>query len=387
MPCQVCNSETISILDLKGQPICNKNLKSKEEFATEKKYPLELVFCEECNLVQLSEVLPREIVFSQNDFNYLSSSSKSVAEYYKALAEKHLKKFNPQSVLEIAGNDGAYLKHFIGKAKILNVEPARQAANISRNLGIPTCMGYFEDAYSQVKFKPDLICAFDVLAHAERLDEIMKGIVSLMGDKTILVAQFHDLEAMLEKNEWDTIYLEHIRYFSLASFQSLLNKYGLGILDFQRTDFYGGSQIVYAIKGKARLRFKKTTLPELERFRTRVREDVETLRDYLLEQKSLGKRIVGIGCPMKSTTLLNAANIGPEILDYLTEVNPLKIGTFSPGVHLEVKPEETIFKEPQPELAICLSWNMLDPITKNLRAKGFKGEIISPHLEKKEILV
>ncbi len=354
------------ILDLKEQALCNHYLNSPDE--AEAKYPLRLSYCPKCTLVQLEDVLPRELVFGE-DFNYLSSSSRSVVSYYKELAEKHQKWFRPQSVLSIGDNDGVYLKNF--SCTVLNVDPAPEAVKRARAAGVDSLLGYFED--SEIPFQPSLITAFDVLAHAEKLHPIMQKIVSLMNDSTVLVIQFHSLKAMVERLQWDACYHEHIRTYSLPSLSYLLSMYGLEIFHYEDTEFYGGSTIAYVRKGFPHIVGETVTLAELQTFARRVEAQAEVLHSYL---KSLKGRIVGVGSPMKASVLLQYAKI--DFLDYLTETNELKIGKYSPGVHLKVEPDSKLLED-QPEYALVLSWNMFDSISQKLRSLGYRGTFLNPN--------
>lgn len=365
------------VLDLGEQPLCNAFLNSKSEFSSEKRYPLKLVYCPKCSLVQLSEVLPREIVFPKS-FNYLSSTSKSVREYYEALAKKHIRYFDPKRILEIAGNDGVYLKHFLQKdTEVLNVDPASAAVALAKKSGVNSIEGYFED--QEISFRPDFIVAFDVLAHAQNVHEILSRVASMMSDTTIFVSQFHSLREMVSKCEWDTCYHEHLRYFSLASFSYLLALHGFQIFSYEDSSFYGGSTVVYAKKRTPHIEGEIVTLQSLRTFERNVLGSFDLL-DELKRKKESGERIVGIGAPMKSSTFLNYLRIGPEILDYLTEANPLKIGKWSPGMHIPVISDTLLFHD-KPDVALVLSWNMFDEITNSLRENGLRETLfLNPHI-------
>lgn len=369
MPCQSCGYEQLKeILDLGNQPLCNSFTLERVE---QKKYPLVLCYCPKCSLVQLSEVLAREVVFGK-DFNYLSSSSKSVRQYYQGLAERHYAYFKPRSVLEVAGNDGVYLKHF--PCPSLNVEPAPKAAEIAQTHGVRTLTEYFEDVELEPEF--DLIAAFDVLAHAEKVHEILDKVSLLMSDSTVFIAQFHSLKSLVEKIEFDTIYHEHIRFFSLPSFSYLLGLHGLQVFGYEETSFYGGSIIAYCRKGIPHVVGESITESELKEFAKRAQAKAQGLREFVLEAKSRGKKIVGIGAPMKASTLLSYCRLDSSAIDYLTETNPLKAGRFSPqGIPVY---EDSRMLEDRPDIALVLSWNMYDSIVSKLRPLLPDTEFVNP---------
>lgn len=369
--CEICHGVTDVVFDLGVQPICNNFLSNPNDY--EETYPLRLAFCKNCSLLQLEDTLPREKVFNSETFNYLSSSSTSVVNYYTQLALELYEKYHPSSVIEIAGNDGVFLKPLLGRGiNLLNVEPAHKPAEISEKSDVPTMVNYFEDVWQNIRFHPNMICAFDVLAHAERLDDMMVGITQLMSNDTIFVAQYQDTPRVLENLEFDTIYHEHARYFSLYSVSKLFAKYGLKIVDYKFTNFYGGSFYTVAKKSTVGNGISKDINTDTVRrfvwramfLASEIKKKVSSLDD-----------VVGIGAPMKSSTLLNYCKL--DNLRYLTETNQIKIGKYSPGVHVPVVDESKFFSE-NPKNALLLSWNMRDTILPKLRAKGYDGRVIVP---------
>jgi len=373
--CQNCSHSLELILNLGDQPLCNAFLNSTEEFETEKFYPLRLAYCKNCSLTQLTDVLPRELVFGK-DFNYLSSSSKSVVEYYQYLAEKFIRMFRPTSVLEIASNDGVFLQPFKKQGiKVLGVEPAPKPAQIAIDQDIPTRVEYFEDCYQDIDITPDIICAFDVLAHCERLDSFLFGITQLMKQETVLILQCQSLDAMLESVAFDTAYHEHLRYFDVTSLKNLLSKYNLRVVDVEFTDFYGGSFLSYCRLGDVPSKYTTSPLTEKKLFQfAKLSQELRNNISITVESRKEQGPVIGIGAPMKSSTLLNYCNLK---LEYLTEVNQLKIGTFSPGMHIPVVDENKVDFGKE-TTALVLSWNMYERIVSNLRQKGFKGQFIVP---------
>lgn len=401
--CQSCGYQKCKvILDLGSQPICNKFLRDPSEFVNEKKYPLKLIFCPRCKLVQLSELPPREEVFGE-DYNYLSGASPSALKFFEETAKKLVKTLGLKPgdlVLDIGSNDGSLLLEFkkLGM-RVLGVEPAPKPAQIAIERGIDTIIGYFEDSISKIKQvtggEIKLITAFNVLAHTDRIHQFLEGVKELLNDDSVFVSSSHYLKSLVDNLEWDTIYHEHARYYSLTSLDYLFRSHSIHIFDAEITDYYGGSILVYAsIKEKRRSeRLEKLISEEsyitkyryLKNFARRVIKNSSELRALLYRLKSEGKRIVGLGAPMKSSTLLNFCGCDNKVIDYLVEVNPLKIGTYSPGTHIKVVSEDFFLSDKSVDYALILSWNIAEYIIEKYRSKGYKGKFIIPIPEVKII--
>jgi hypothetical protein len=385
------------LLDLGYQPLCNDYLPANEAPTSRIFYPLCIYYCESCSLAQLGYVIPTEDTFGEQ-YTYLTGSSKSLIEYYDGLAEQLSQQFDLSPgdvVVDIGSNDGTFLKSLRSQGlNPLGIEGSPQAAAISIKEGIPTISRFFGvGSAKEVKerlpqgAKIKLVIAMNVLAHTDNINEFLTELKELMDEDTIFISSSHWLIALIRNFEFDTIYHEHLRYYTMHSLMGLLERHGLHMFDGELTDFYGGSILGYS---------KLQSLPHTERLneilnqedQTDVSESLIGMKNTLIKNKSRlltmlvdlkasGKRVIGVGAPMKASTLLNFYGITPDLVEYIAEVNELKVGTLVPGVQIPVIHEDAVFEDP-PDYAILLSWNMATPIIRNYRENGFKGKFIMP---------
>ncbi len=395
--CQFCKTKIKEpFLDLGNQPLCNKFIKNKSEFLREKKYPLAVMFCPNCKLVQLTCRLPTRIAFDK-DFNYLTGANKDGKTYFNKLATKLYKKYkltNGNFIVDIGSNDGTFLSDFksLGITTVLGVDPARKPAKIANSKGIKTINKSFEESVDEIikitNGKIHIITAFNVLAHTYDLNKFMRGIYKIMrhNKNATFISQSHYLPNLIRKFEYDTIYHEHSRYYSVTSLKNIFQKYNLYINTVFPVNFYGGSILVYSslYKNPSRsvLKFisseeKYSNLQIYQKFGLQVEVKRKKLISLLNKLKKQNMKIVGIGAPMKSTTLLNYCNIGTNILDYITEVNEFKIGTYSPGMHIKIVNDNNLQNNP-PDAALILSWNISKTVISKLKKKGYTGKFIVP---------
>jgi 2-polyprenyl-3-methyl-5-hydroxy-6-metoxy-1,4-benzoquinol methylase len=396
--CQGCGGEGLErLLDLGYQPLCNEFLPADDAPLPQTYYPLCLCYCHKCTLAQLDYVIPTEVAFG-NQYTYLTGSSQSLIKYYTDMAKRLVHQFHLEAgdtVVEIGSNDGTFLKAFKSLGmEVLGVDGATQSTNIAVADGIPMVHEFFgrgsADAVKE-KIKPgskvSLVLAMNVLAHTGQVNEFLEEVAVLMNSDTVLVSQSHWLVALTRKLEFDTIYHEHLRYYTLTSLMNLFQKHELVVEDAEITDFYGGSVLAFARKsGIGQTAGMEAILTE------EAQEDViQSLRDMnrvlltnrakllnlLVDIRTSGKRVVGIGAPMKASTLLNFYGVTSDLVEYLAEVNHLKVGTVVPGVRIPVVHEDRLFEE-EPDYALMLSWNMSDFLIPKFRERGFKGKFILP---------
>ncbi|MFB6200966.1 MAG: class I SAM-dependent methyltransferase [Halorhabdus sp.] len=402
--CQACRSESlVEVLDLGEQPICNKFLDDETEFDEETFYPLTLAYCPDCYLAQLTEVPPLDEVFG-DDFNYLSGSTSSHVDHFDDLAatiSEELGLGGSACVVDIGSNDGTFLECFQKRGiEVLGVEPAQKPADIANRQGIRTLNDRLETSVEEISeaIEDDLgvITAMNVLAHTDDIHGFLNGVQTLLSrnEGAHFISQSHYLPKLIENCEYDTIYHEHARYFSLSSMKSLYDEYDLTIYHVERSDYYGGSIIVYAkhdqhdpqvsesVRSMLSSEKKYKEIRTYEDFSQQVEQNREKLVELLTELRNDGKELVGIGAPMKSSTLLNYCDIDDDYLQYITEVNPLKIGTYTPGTHIEVVEEQRLLDD-DPDVGVILSWNVSDSIIDNLREKGYTGDFVIPIPEPK----
>ena len=299
------------------------------------------------------------------------------------------------AVVDIGSNDGTFLRAFQSLGmEVLGIEGSEKPAGKAIESGIPTLSCFFGKGLGSTirdKLPRDskirLVTAMNVLAHTDNINEFLPEVAGLMEDETTFVSQSHWLAELTRKFEFDTIYHEHLRYYTLASLTYLLQRHGLSIFDAETTDFYGGSILTRARKEAVEptdsllsvlSQEQGMDIPQaLRDMKQQLLVNKARLIGLLVDIKEAGQHVIGVGAPMKASTLLNFYGVTSDLVDYLTEVNELKVGTVVPGVRIPVVDERNAFQD-QPEYAMLLSWNMADAIIPKYRSEGFKGKFIVP---------
>lgn len=399
--CQVCKSPRLhKFLSLGHHPNPDGFLTKEQLKEPEIYYPLDVYFCEDCKLVQIGYAPDPSALFT-GGFIYNTGSNKELVDNFNILVENIAKRFNISSedlVIDIGSNDGTLLKNYLPyTTKILGVDPAK-AADLAIEKNIPTLKAFFNEKTAQEILnkhgKAKIITATNVFAHVIELDSIMKGLKLLLKDDGVFVQESGYVKFLIERTEYDSIYVEHLRYYSLKSLINLFDKFGLDVFDAEEIPNHGGSIRTYSCKKRAfpisanvqrilreEERFGLHSKELFDGFGKKVERNRKELREILFDLKSQGKRIVGIGAPAKGNTLLNFCRIGNETIDALLEKGSLKVGMYSPGMHIPVVEEDLLFRENPPDCALLLIWNLKDIIIPKIRAKGFKGKIIIPNPE------
>ena len=403
MPCYICGEKKIfKFLSLGHQPPSDAFLRQEGLLKPEVTYPVELCLCESCHLVQLNYAVNPEKLFI--DYVYNTGSNNSLKKSFENLVNNLVKRFNlggSDLAVDIGSNDGTLLAYYRPhKIKILGIDPS-SAAKLALNSGIPTIVDFFSKKLAAKIIKKygkaKIITATNVFAHVKKLDDFVAGVKDLLTADGVFVSESGYLLDFIEKLQYDAVYHEHLRYYSLKPLQILFKKFGLEIIDAERGTIHGGTIMVYAAKkGKYPVSsrvgelisdeenfglYKKETYIN---FAGRVKKNKLALQKLILGLKSEGKSIVGIGAPAKGNTLLNYCNLDSDLIDYLAEKSQLKIGTFSPGRHIPVVDERRLLKD-QPDYALMLSWNIADELMPKIRNQGYKGKFIIPHPEPKII--
>lgn len=399
--CISCHSNIFNdIIDLGIQPWCNGFLK-KDEFKNEKKYPLKLIQCQVCSLLQLSYFVPKETMFK--DHTYLSGTTKTLAKHFYDLAEENLNQFNLQKndlIVDIGGNDGTQLAQYkkLGLNNLLNVESADNIAKISLDNGIPVLNKFFNqdsareilniNSISKHKFlnnnsdKAKLINASGVFFHLEELHSVCRGIKLLLNDNGIFVVQFMYAKSMMETNAFDTIYHEHLCYYTIKSLSYLLSQYNLEIFDAYFSPIHSGSMIAKVCHRDSKIniptaRFDLACKNELihsnDKLINKFVKNITTFKNEFVELinklNNDGKIIYTMGAPAKGNTLLNYCNMNNSLIKKAIEVNNLKVGLYTPGTHIPIEMEST---DDLPDYFLLLSHNFIDEIISKFKDKNVK---------------
>ncbi len=383
--CRSCGAtELRAILDLGRTPLANALLTAQQVTEPEAVYPLELVFCPACTLVQITETVPPEQLFRK--YFYLSSFSDTLLRHAEEIAgqlSSSRRLDNNSLVIEIASNDG-YLLQYYKRASIpvLGIEPATNIARVAEDeRGIPTLSEFFGPALAaelgkQGKYA-DVIHANNVLAHVADLNGFVRGLHLLLKDDGCAVIEVPYVKDMIDRTEFDTIYHEHLCYFSLTALDRLFRSHNLVIQDVYRLPIHGGTLRIYVGKDKPASEATQSSsthglleeekawaVGEFEFYRG-FGEKVERLRSDLLtllrDLKAHDKQIAVYGASAKGSTLLNCFGIGRETLDYVVDRSTAKQGYYTPGTHLPIYAPENLL-ETMPDYVLLLTWNFADEI-------------------------
>lgn len=399
MNCFICGEKKLyKFLDLGYHPPSDAFLRAEDLKKPEVTYPLELCLCESCYLVQLNYAVDPEKLFC--NYVYNTAVNNSLKKSFEILVNNLVKRFNLSETdlaIDIGSNDGTLLSYYIPhKVKILGIDPSSSTSMALGN-NIPTVVDFFTQDLAAKVIKEHgqakIITATNVFAHVNKLDDFVAGVKDLLTDDGVFISESGYLLDFIEKLQYDSIYHEHLRYYSLKPLQVLFKKHDMEIIDARRGFIHGGSIIVYAAKkGKYPVSENVNKLIKLEEesglynketfdnFANRVRANKFKIQKLVLDLKNQGKSIVGIGAPAKGNTLINYCHLDKESIDYLVEKSELKIGMFSPGKHIPVIAEEQLYKN-QPDYALMLSWNIAEELIPKIRNNGYKGKFIIPHPE------
>jgi hypothetical protein len=394
--CQVCgNAELERILFLGYLPPVNTMRTINEHPHEQISYPAQLLYCTKCHLAQLGLIVDPMIIFPKS-YPYTSSTTKILRENFAELYKEctSMIKLGPADlVVDIGSNDGNLLSNFKDGHKVLGITP-EEIGKIAIERGIPTIMDYFnKQTVERVKSeygKAKIITATNVFAHMENINEITRDVLELLAEDGVFITESHYLMPLIKTLQYDTVYHEHLRYYSLHSLKFLLESHGFEVIHAKQIPTHGGSIRVYAArKGTHRVRKTVAALLEKERpivtekqnlleFKKKVVISKLKLHALLLRIKKDGKRIYGVGAPSRASTLINYVGIDDGIMESVVEVKGShKVGKYIPGTLIPVVDESKLFED-QPEYAMLLSWHIADELMPKLREKGFKGKFIIP---------
>lgn len=396
--CQVCNSQNLHlVLDLGHQPPCVSMLTKKMLNEPEVTYPLRMWWCQDCSLAQIDYCVDGTLVYYPN-YPYRSGITKELVDYMDGLSKLLVSRYKLQPgelVIDLGSNDGVLLKGFKQQGlKVLGVEPTN-IAKIANEEGIETIQTFFDQKTAsnikQTHGQVSLITATNMFAHMAPLGEVICGIEALLKDDGIFMAEIHYLLDVIEGGQFDTIYHEHLRTYSLKSLIKLFSYYSFTIVDVERANRYGGNIRIYAQKGKGRpvnnsvadlLKLEEERgLHKLETyvaFANRVKRTKQEFMSFLANAKTEGKRVVGNSCPGRSSTLLNYYGVDSDWLPYIAEQPAsLKLNQYLPGKHIIVLNNEILIKE-QPDYVVLLAWHYAKPIMQQLKARGLTSDFVIP---------
>ena len=398
MACRLCGQVGLnSILSLGETPLANALLKEDQLAESESRWPLELAWCPDCSLAQITETVPPEILF--REYAYFSSFSDTMVAHAKSIADRvrTLRNLGADSLaVEIASNDG-YLLQWYHKAGIpvLGIEPARNIAKVAEaERGVRTISEFFGEELAKKLAdsgqRADVIHANNVLAHVADLNGVVAGFAAMLKPNGVVVVEAPYLRDLIDHIEFDTIYHEHLCYFSLTALKRLFLRHKLAIVDVERLAIHGGSLRIFAVHaGSApvqpsveQLLRQESAWVRDEAYYRSFGDKVESLRNQLVgllqSIKADGKRIAVYGASAKGSTLLNYFGIGNELLEYVVDRSTVKQGRYTPGTKLKIC-DPTRLVEDRPDYCLLLTWNFADEVlAQQAKYRELGGKFIVP---------
>ena len=383
--CRLCSSRSFElVLDLGKQPPSNSFLTKNQLKDSEKKFPLRLYICKKCHHLQLLDVVDKKHLFS--NYHYFTSANKPIIEHFKKYAENVYKKIlekkeNP-FVVEVGSNDGTLLKQLKkNKVNVLGIEPAKNLAQISRKSKIKTENKFFNQALAKKiakKQRADLVIANNVLGHVDDLDEFIIGIKELLKNDGVFIFEVPHALNLIKKLEFDTIYHEHISYFSIIPLSNWLEKYELEIFNVEKQKVHGGTIRVYVSKKNnfrknnsveniktVEKKYGITKISTYRNFSKKIYDLKKILRKKIMILKNNNKIIFGYGASAKGNVLLNFCEIDNNILDFVTDTTKIKQGKFTPGTKIKIINPKNRPNKSSEMIALLLAWNYKTAIIKN----------------------
>jgi len=378
--CRLCGSKELqTILELGDQPPANSLRESLSD--TLEDVPLTICRCAECTTIQLTETIEPEYLFS--NYVWVTGTSKGAREYSQIFAERILSKVNKQSdlfVVEIASNDGTFLKRFQeSEHRVLGIDPAKNLAEEAEKNGIPTLADFFSlNVSKKVTEKygnADIVIARNVIPHVPDPNDVVAGIAHSLNEDGVGAIEFHWIDKILSELHYDSIYHEHFFYHSLHSISELLSRHGLTIFDVAESPISGGSLVAYfskktrdvtsALKEKFKWEDDQgiALLDVWQEFAKKSFQHREDLKSLVESEIAAGNKLIGYGASARSSTLLNFCEISHNHLVCIADQNPLKHNRCTPGTDVSI---------------LSPAWNFKDEIIDDLKDKGFKGNIIIP---------
>ncbi len=398
--CQVCDStELESVIFIGYLPPVNSMPAIGSRPAEQPAYPAEVLLCRKCQLAQIGLIVDPAILFPPT-YPYTSGTTRILRENFAELAVEvsQLYPLRPKDlIVDIGSNDGTLLSNFTKACRVYGIEPTN-AGKLAIQRGIKTDISFFNRTAVKTAVAAEgrarMITATNVFAHIEDVHEIVDCILELLDEDGIFISESHYLLPLVETLQYDTIYHEHLRYYSVTALKYLLEMHGLEIIHAKRIPTHGGSVRVFsARKGKypvqksveetLAIEAKELNETKLKAFKQGVVNSKLALYDLLHDIKRKNGRIYGVGAPSRASTLINYVGLDDGILDCVLEIKgSYKIGKYIPGTKIPVLDETRLFED-QPEYAMLLSWHIADELMPKLAARGFKGKFIIPLPEPK----
>lgn len=397
--CRFCGAGLRDVVvDLGAQPLANAYLTEADLRRPEPFYPLRLLVCAACFLVQVEETVTPERLFS--DYAYFSSYSDSWLRHAQVYADTVMQRFgfDAQSrVVEVASNDGYLLQFFATRGlQVLGIDPAANVAAAANANNIPTIVEFFGRAVAErlaaEDKRADLLVGNNVLAHVPNLNDFVAGLAVALKPQGVLTMEFPHLMRLMAENQFDTIYHEHCSYFSLTTVARVFGAHGLSLFDVEELPTHGGSLRIYAQHRDAQRpvttrvtallnREQREGAVDLDRYQAfseQVKATKRRLLQFLITAKEAGQRIAAYGAPAKGNTLLNYCGIRTDFVEWTVDRSPHKHGRYLPGSHIPIHHPDRV-REEKPDLVLILPWNLKEEIAEQLAyVREWGGKFVTP---------
>ena len=392
--CRLCGSKKLqTILELGDQPPANSLRESLSD--TLENVSLTICRCAECTTIQLTETIDPDYLFS--NYVWVTGTSKGAREYSQIFAERILSKVKKATdlfIVEIASNDGTFLKCFKESGhRVLGIDPAKNLAEEAEKNGIPTRADFFSLDVSKLVTEEngsaDIVIARNVIPHVPDPNDVVSGMAHSLDEEGVGAIELHWIDKILSELHYDSIYHENFFYHSLHSINELLSRHGLSLFDVAESPISGGSLVAYfskekrtktsALNGKLKWENEQgiASLEAWQQFANKSQKHREDLKLLIESELSAGKKLIGYGASARSSTLLNFCGINHNHLACIADQNPLKHNRYTPGTDvLILSPDEAL--KVSPDTIVILAWNFKDEIIDDLKEKGFKGNILIP---------
>ena len=405
MKCRHCKTELeLEFLDLGNAPPSNAYLNKEDLRKPEITYPLRILTCTNCWLVQTEDYTDADELFN-DDYAYFSSTSKSWLKHasdYCTMITNRLGLSDNSFVVEIASNDGYLLKNFVSSGiPCLGIEPTKSTAAAASAIGVPVRQEFFGKnmglRMANAGEQADLVLGNNVFAHVPDINDFTEGVAALLKPNGVVTFEFPHLLQLIQQNQFDTIYHEHFSYLSLCSVSSIFKAAGLRVFDVEELKTHGGSLRIYGCRGDAS--HKETSLVQniltnelqagmqdektYSAFQKKADKVKDGLVSFLLEAKAEGKTVAGYGAAAKGNTLMNYAGIRPDLIPFICDAAESKIGQYMPASHIPILPP-SVLDENTPDYLVILPWNIAEEVMKqnaHLVEKGTKFVIAVPELK------
>lgn len=393
--CAICGNENLeTIMEYGNVPLAG-DFPSKEELARDEKYNLNIQFCTTCSLLQTDSVVDAEVLFK--DYRYMSSIG--LTKHFTEVARKIKRKFKPHSVLEIGSNDGVLLKPLndLG-VRAMGVDPATNICEVARSKGCDVYNDYFSEEFvikNELENSFDFAVSNNCFAHIDDIHSIVRGVKRALCSGGHFQVEVHYVKPLIDKLQYDNIYHEHIYYYSLSALNHLFKKNEMTIIDFEELPIHAGSIRVVVRNSVEELNqkisdrleienndWKITSLEYFTKFAKRSKNHIKAIQRTLKEIKEQDKKIVGYGASGRANMICNLAGITPDIIDYIVDESPERIGRYIAGTHIPIVSKDRLDNDHQkPDYVMIFAWNYSKMIIDKLKDNDYEYIVAFPYMQ------